>query len=298
MKREKSKISRGSLIREFLLGVVIMLKSLLWVLKRPKQIGRGILPAIISIAILGCLLVIYLLFLKPLVRGLSGFTKDWEPWLATATQIAMGAGLTAAVVFLLIASFTAIALIVGDSFYTKIWKDYELSQNNIEIQDSYEPSFAEGLQDALTIFFKGLGISLITLLLAFIPIVGSVIAAVVGFTLTGYMLSFELMSRSMGARYFNISERKVLQRQRKAMSLGYGLTTQALILIPFGALLAIPVSMVASAKFASQLQSDANSTYPEFLVNSGKRVEEVALEAEEKARSNKENKLNNSTKDD
>jgi len=269
---KENKLSKGSLIKEFLLGVSIMLKSLLWILKRPKQIVRGIIPAIIAIAVLGCLLIVYLLILKPLVRGLSGFTDDWEPWLATATQIAMGAGLTVAVVFLLITSFTAIALIVGDSFYTKIWKDYELSQNNIEIQSSYEPTFSEGLQNALTILFKGLGISIITLLLAFIPIIGSIVAVVVGFILTGYMLSFELMSRSMSARYFNISESKVLQRQRKAMSLGYGLATQALMFIPFGALLAIPVSMVASAIFASQLQFDAKTTHPVFLVNSENRV--------------------------
>lgn len=275
----KSRIKRNS-ITEVIKGFTLMLSSLGWIIKNPRQLGRGILPAIISLAIMIFIVFAFLTFLKPLVTISSGFTNDWSPWLANITKIALGAGLTIGLIFLCFISFVSLTLIVGDSFYNKIWKDYELSRNNFEIFDSYEPTFNEGLQAGLTIFFKGIGISILALLLTLIPFVGPAISATTSFILTAYMISFELTSKTMSARYFNTLERNVLQRNRKGVSLGYGLTFQALMIIPLGAIIAVPVSTVASAKLASLLQEDAQKASPDFIKEAEKRREAKLAEKE------------------
>ncbi len=95
--------------------------------------------------------------------------------------------------------------------------------------------------------------SLLLVLLSFIPVVGTILAAVLGVIFTARILATELTTRPLEARGLARSERLAALRTRRPRVLGFGIAVQLCFLVPGGAILAMPVAVAGATHLARHL---------------------------------------------
>lgn len=245
-------ISKPSAFREFLEGVKTLLQGFLWFRKRPKAMLLGLIPAAIVASVVSILMIVILFNISSITGFLAGFISlDMPNWMSTVMEFAIGIAVVGITVVVSVLSFTGLTLIVGDSFYTKIWEEVEISENGVKPDG--EPTFVDGLKDGLTLVGKGVIIAIMTLLLALIPPIGGLISTILGFMLTGILLSDELTGRAMNARGISHKVRSKAVENNYARSIGFGVATQLCFMIPLGAVFAMPAAVVGSTKLAAHI---------------------------------------------
>ncbi|SJM61692.1 EI24 domain-containing protein [Gulosibacter sp. 10] len=229
---------------EFWQGARTLFRGFGWWRASPGLMALGLVPAAI-VALLGATaLVIWGASLPGLVEHLTPWAQDWAAWAAVIVRIAIGAALFGGGVVLLVFTFTALTLMVGEPFYQRIWKDVEAKRLGAVPDARYSAWTSIG--DALVLLLKGIGIALLTMLLGLVPVLGGFAAAVLGTVLGGLVLADELTSRAFTARGFEAGDRTRLRRRFRGRTLGFGVATSLCFLVPLGAVLTMPAAVVGS----------------------------------------------------
>lgn len=91
-------------------------------------------------------------------------------------------------------------------------------------------------------------------LIGLIPVVGSTVAAVLGFLLTARLLARELTSRAFEAHGLPLAARRQLLSSRRWRVLGFGVATQACFLVPLGAIAVMPAAVAGATMLARELE--------------------------------------------
>lgn len=213
----------------------------------------GLVPAAISAALLCAALVVLALFLAPLASALTPFADGWPPFWRDALRTGLSVGIFAGATVVGVLSFAVLTLTVGAPFYERIGSAVERELGN-------PPSAAEStpgswLADGASLLGRGVLCSLLAAALGFIPVVGALIGAIVGFVLTAWLLAEELSSQALTARGFGRAERQKLLRSRPVHTLGFGLAAQAFFFVPLGAVLVMPVAVAGACTFARSLRA-------------------------------------------
>lgn len=250
------------MIQEFFAGVGTLLRGFgLW-RTRPGLMALGLVPAAIAFLLLAGALVPFALSLGSLTEWATPFADGWDPGWRSALRAAVGVVAFVAALVLAGLVFSALALIIGDPFYEKIWRAVET--------DLGSPPPAEGSRfwtsvgEGIRLVLLGVLVALTTLLIGFIPLVGGAVAAVLGVVLSGRLLARELTGRSFDARDFDPQTRAALFSASRARVLGFGIATQLCFLIPLGAVLTMPAAVGGSTMLARDMLNRATvSTQPE-----------------------------------
>ncbi|MBD3943821.1 EI24 domain-containing protein [Microbacterium sp. NEAU-LLC] len=219
--------------------------------RRPGLMLLGLVPAVIAALVLLGGLVALAAFLPGLTEALTPFADGWPSLWATVIRITVGTAVVGAALVLVAISFTALTLLIGDPFYERIWRAVEADRGDASFDMPY--GFWRSVGDALSLFGRGVLIAVLALILGFIPVVGGVLSAIVGVTLTGWIVADELTSRALSARGLGPAERKALRRGNAARVLGFGVATQLCFLIPLGAVVTMPSSVAGSTLLARSL---------------------------------------------
>jgi len=211
----------------------------------------GLVPAlIVGLLLLGGLVALGAA-LPGLTEALTPFADGWPSLWATALRITLGTAVVGAALVLVAISFTALTLLLGEPFYERIWQSVEAEQGDDRFDAPY--GFWRSVGDALSLIGRGILIAILALALGFIPVVGGVLSAIVGVTLTGWVVADELSSRGLIARGLSAVERKRLRRGHAARVLGFGVATQLCFLIPLGAVASMPAAVAGSTLLARSL---------------------------------------------
>lgn len=250
--------NKPSALREFLQGAKTLFQGFLWFRKHPKAMLMGLIPAAIVGSVLGTVLIVLFFNVGSIVSALIGFTEGWANGIATAVEIAIGVALIGGSIVGAVLSFTALTLIVGDSFYTKIWEEVEVSENGVKPEG--EPTFVDGLKDGLSLFGKGILVAIIALLLGLVPLIGAWLSTVVGSALTGLLLADELTGRAMNARGISHKTRSAFIRNHRPRAIGFGVATQLCFMVPLGAVFVMPAAVVGSTKLAAHVGNFEENT--------------------------------------
>lgn len=250
-KKSMNQTRSRSPFKEFFAGVKTLFQGFVWFRTHPKTMLYGLIPAGIVGLVLSGLIILLAINIPLIVDFLSGFSDDWLPALAVSMKIAIGAAIIGGATFLSAVSFTALTLMIGDSFYTEIWKEVEFEEFG-RVPD-HEPTFIEGLKDSMSLLGRGLLVGLLAFTIGLIPFVGGFLGAIVGFSLAGYILADELTARSMNARAISGKNRRSYVKKNFARSVGFGVATQLCFLIPLGAIFAMPATVVGSANLARHI---------------------------------------------
>jgi CysZ protein len=239
------------MIREFAAGIRTLLRGFgLW-RTRPGLMNLGLIPAIITIVVLGAVLLPLALNMTSIAAWITPFAEEWPaPWKGLVRG-AVGFVVVVASLALASAVFTALTLTIGDPFYQRIWHAVEVELGDAPPEDGggFWTTVAEGLR----LVVLGILIAILVLLIGLIPAVGGFLGPVAGVVLTGRLLARELTGRAFDARDLSPADRAALFSGSRARVLGFGVATQLCFLIPGGAVVVMPVAVAGSTMLARDM---------------------------------------------
>lgn len=218
---------------------------------RPGLMAVALLPALAVLVVMVWLLSWLGIWLVGLVPGWTGFADGWPGWASGLLRLAMASGITLALALVLIVSYTAITLAVGDPLYARI------STATDELLGGPVPAHSADWRtwvgDALRLAGQGLLGGLLVGLVGLVPGIGAVVAAVAGFVLSSWLLATGLTAGSLERRGLDRVARARLRRSRPWRVLGFGLVAQAIFLIPGGAVFMMPAASSGATRLTRSL---------------------------------------------
>lgn len=242
-------------MRDFLDGAHLLLRGWGYWRVRPSLMALGLLPAALvglgAVAAIGVLV----LNLGPLGEWLTPFADDWTPFWERVAVLAAQAVVLAASVVLVVVTFTALTLTVGEPFYDRIWRTVERDATGTV--PAGDTGFWRGAVDGFALVARGLVVAVVAGALGLLPLVGTVLGWVTGVLLTGWVLAHELTSRALVARGLSRSERNRLLRASRWTAVGFGAATQLCFLVPGGAVATMPAAVAGATLLAHRVLGTA-----------------------------------------
>lgn len=216
---------------------------------RPKLMLLGAVPALIVLALVVAGLVGLILVSDDVVAWATPFLSDsgFSDVLRLLAQIALVGGYLFAAWTL----FVALTLALGDPFYEKIWRETEIMLGGPE--PTGEVGTWRSILDSGRLVFRSALLAVCVAAVGLVPVVGTVAAAVLGFSISASMLAGELVARPLEGRGMAQRERAALMKRDRGRVLGFGLATQACFFVPFFAVIAMPAAVVGATVLARSL---------------------------------------------
>lgn len=220
----------------------------LWV-TFPRLMLLGALPAlIVGVAYLAGL-VFLAVNLGTIADAATPFADGWaEPW-RTGTRIAAGVALVTLGILFVAYTYTAVTLLVGDPFYERIWRAVEnrLGDAPAERTPGFARSVLRAVADGIRLLVPAALVGVALVLCGLIPVVGQLLTVALGAVFGGWILVVELTGYAFDARGLTQRERRRILAGRRATSLGFGLATYLLFLIPLAAVVVMPAAVAGAA---------------------------------------------------
>lgn len=237
-------------MREFVAGVRLLVRGFGFWRTHPRLMALGLIPAFIAFFLLLAALIPFAFALGTITDALTPFADDWvSPW-REILRVGLGIVLLIAAMFLAGAVFTALTLTIGDPFYQRIWRGVERSLGD---EPTGETGFWAAVGEGIRLIVLGILVALLTLVIGFLPLVGSLLAWVIGVVLTGRLLARELTGRAFDARGLTTYTRSEILATGRARVLGFGVATQLCFLVPLGAIVTMPAAVAGSTLLAREL---------------------------------------------
>ncbi|BDI23127.1 EI24 domain-containing protein [Herbiconiux sp. L3-i23] len=243
------------MIREFGHGVALFLRGFRMWATSPKLMLLGAVPAFIVGILVLTVFVVITANLDALALWVTPFAAEWdEPWRAL-TRLAAGIALFLVLVLLAVSTFTALTLAIGDPFYERIWLAVEARLGGFQAVDDlgFWASLRRGTVAGLRLLVPSVALGLALFAIGFIPVVGGVVALVLGALIGGRLLAVELLARPLDGRGLDGRAQKALRRAAGARVGGFGTSAYLLFLLPLGAVFAMPAAVAGSAVLAREL---------------------------------------------
>jgi CysZ protein len=238
------------MLREFGIGVGMLVTGFRFWTVRPKLMALGLIPAVIAVLVLAAALVPFGFSLGLLTDWATPFADEWiSPW-REVLRVSLGIVMFIAALALAGAVFTALTLTIGDPFYQRIWRGVERSMGGEPTGDT---GFWTTVGEGIRLIALGLLVAMLTLAIGFIPVIGGFVAGATSIVLTGRLLARELTGRAFDARGLTSYSRSEVLRISRARVLGFGVATQLCFMIPLGAIITMPAAVAGSTALARSL---------------------------------------------
>jgi len=247
-----------SVIRRFFDGTTYLGRGLKMWGSDPRLMLFGALPALIVAAVYLAALIVLFVNAPALAEWATPFADGWpEGWRTTArfaaivTVVGLGS-------LLVVYTYTAITLAVGDPFYEKIWRSVENRLGGIqnEVEVPFWPAVRRGILDTVRILVATAAIGLGLFVLGFIPIVGQTVVPVAGAAVAGWFLAIELTGTAFDARGRTLKDRRRALSAIRPTALGFGMASYLVFLIPFGAVFVMPAAVAGATLLAREALAD------------------------------------------
>lgn len=223
----------------------------LWA-RSPRLMVLGAIPALVIGAVYTSALVVLALNLPAITAWLTPFATDWDDTMHVIARIIAGIAVCGLVLIVAVFAYTAITLTVGAPFYERIWRGVEERVGDAPTgEQPFWRSLARGIRDGLRLLLASVGIGLALFALGFVPVAGQTLVPVVGALVGGWFLAVELSGFAFDARGFTLADRRRMLGANRAATLGFGVATYLLFLVPLGAVVVMPAA-VAGATLLSR----------------------------------------------
>ncbi|UQU65385.1 EI24 domain-containing protein [Couchioplanes caeruleus] len=245
----KSQLGPGGALREFFTGAGLLGRGLGLVLRNPRLLGLGLLPALLAGLLYAAALVTLAVFVDDLAGAVTWFADDWSsPWRGVVRFVA-GAALLGLGGLLGVLTFTAVTLLIGDPFYEKISGVVESRYGGVpdEAEVPLLRSLGRSLRDSLRLIGLSILFAIPLFLAGFLPVVGQTVVPVVGAAIGGWLLAVELTGVPFQRRDKRLRDRRQALAGRRPLALGFGVAVFLCFLIPLGAVLLMPAAVAGAA---------------------------------------------------
>ena len=241
-------------VRQFLTGAGLLGRGLGIVLRNPKLLGLGLLPALIAGVLYGTALFFLVDYLTELSATVTWFADGWADGVRDAVRIFAGFGLLGVAVLLGVLTFTAVTLLIGDPFYERISELVEDRFGGVPdaVDTGFWPSLRRSLVDSLRMIGLSVLVGIPLFLLGFVPVVGQTVVPVLGGAVGGWLLAVELTGVPFQRRGQRLRQRRAVLRAHRPIALGFGVAVFCCFLIPLGAILLMPAAIAGATLLARQ----------------------------------------------
>jgi CysZ protein len=239
-------------VRQFATGAGLLGRGLGLVLRSPRLLGLGLLPALLAGVLYTIALVLLIRFLPDLSERVTWFADDWSGFWRDFIEVLAGAGLLGLTLLLGILTFTAVTLLIGDPFYEKI---SELVEDRFGgVPDAVEVSFWSALRRSLADSLRLIGLSILAgiplFALGFVPVVGQTVIPVLAGAVGGWLLALELTGVPFQRRGQRLRHRRAVLADNVPLTLGFGVAVFCTFLIPLGAIFLMPAAIAGATLLA------------------------------------------------
>jgi CysZ protein len=208
----------------------------------------GAVPALVVGALVIAALVTLGFFVDELVIAVTPFLDGWQEAMRDTVRLAAGAAIMVAALLLVVVTFTALTLAVGDPVYERIWLRAERDLGGFD--GPVDLPFWAGIRRASASGLRLVGFTLVAGIVVFalglIPVAGAVLGPACGWVLGGWAIARELVSRPVDARPIDRRTEAAIRASDRPMLLGFGLMVYVIFLVPFAAIVAMPAAVVGS----------------------------------------------------
>ncbi|MCU1404780.1 MAG: hypothetical protein JWQ43_1083 [Glaciihabitans sp.] len=215
----------------------------------PRLMLLGAIPALVVGAVYLVGIVLLALNVDAVATWITPFADGWdEPW-RSLTRVAATLALVVLAVLLVAYTYAAVTLLVGDPFYERIWRAVEvrLGDAPADPETGVWRAIGRAIGDGLRTLVPAIGVGLLVFLCGFLPLVGSLLAIVLGAIFGGWLLVVELTGFAFDARGHTLAERRRSLGANRARSLGFGIVTYLLFLVPIAAVVVMPTAVAGAA---------------------------------------------------
>ena len=244
-------------MRDFLAGVRFFGQALGILLRSPRLLLLGALPAVLTALLLLGGMIALVFLVDNLAVLVTPFADDWAEGVRAAVRVAAGVALFAAAMVVALISFSALTIAVGGPFYEHIAEKVEddLGDPPSETELPWWRLLWMGLRDGLVLVARSLVFTIPLLVAGFVPVLGQTLVPVLLALVTAWFLSLELVAVSFYRRGMNLRQRRAALSQRRALAVGLGLPASLLCAIPLAAIVAMPVAFVGGVLVARETLS-------------------------------------------
>jgi len=257
---------RDPAVRRFFSGVRLLASGLrLWITD-PRLMLTGAIPALIVFLVYAAGIVALAVNADSIAAAVTPFATGWDATLREVVRAVAGAALLVGGVLLVVFTFTAVTLAIGGPFYEAISRRVEAKLGDAPqpVEPGFWASLGRGLAETLRVLATTAGIAIALFALGFIPLVGQTVVPVLAALTGGWFLALELSAFAFEARGISgRSKRRMLSADRPR-TLGLGVVTYLLFLVPFAAVIVMPAAVAAGTRLAREaVAADAQAAVPE-----------------------------------
>ncbi|MGH3757559.1 EI24 domain-containing protein [Actinophytocola sp.] len=251
-------------MRDFLTGVRLFGQGLGILLRSPRLLLIGALPAVLTTLLLLSGMIALAYHIDELAASISPFADDWAQGWRTALRLAVGVALFAAALVIGLLTFSALTLAIGGPFYELIAEQVEDRLGNAAgaVELPWWKLLGMGLRDGVVLVLRSLVFTIPLLVAGFIPVVGQTVVPVALALVTAWFLALELVAVSFYRRGMNLTQRREVLRTRRGLALGLGLPASLLCAVPLAAIVVMPVAFVGGVLVAHETLDTDTDTDP------------------------------------
>ncbi|MFI7596915.1 EI24 domain-containing protein [Actinoplanes sp. NPDC049681] len=239
----------GGALREFLTGAGLLGRGIGLVVSSPRLLALGLVPAVIAGLLYGAAVIALIAFVGDLASAVTWFADDWSTVWRDLIRLLAGAAVLGLGGLLLVLTFTAVTLLIGDPFYEKISGLVEQRYGGVpdEVEVPLLASLGRSLRDSLRLIGLSILLGIPLFVAGFIPVVGQTVVPVVGGAVGGWLLAVELTGVPFQRRDKRLRDRRAALRARRPLTLGFGVAVFLCFLVPLGAVLLMPAAVAGGA---------------------------------------------------
>ncbi|MFD5522104.1 EI24 domain-containing protein [Streptomyces sp. NPDC127066] len=244
-------------MRDLGVGFGYLLRGQRWVARHGKSFGFGLLPGLITLVLYAAALVALGVYGEGFVTWATPFADDWSsPWEGLFRGF-LTAVLFALALLLAVLTFTAVTLLIGQPFYESLSEkvDRDVSPDGTA-PESGLPLWRElwiSARDSLRVLARALVWGILLFALGFVPLIGQTVVPVLGFFVTGFFLTEELVAVALQRRDVDLRARLALLRSRRTLVWGFGTPLGLAFLVPFVAVFLMPGAVAGATLMARDL---------------------------------------------
>jgi CysZ protein len=234
-----------STLHSFLSGMGLFWQGVALWGRQPRLMALGAIPGLVTFVLMVVGIVTIMSNLRPLATGLVDIATDSDSGWVTLLEMVAALGIVMGTLLLAIYTFATVTLLVGAPFFERISAhiDSQLGFTAPEVHESRWAALGRGIGEGLLGLVVTIAFGVLLFLINLVPVVGSAIAFTLGASVGGWFLTMELAAFPASQRgYISRRQRKYLLRGQRARSLGFGVMTFVVFLVPGGAVLGMPAA--------------------------------------------------------
>lgn len=246
-------------VRDVAVGFGCLGRGLVHVMRRPRLLLLGALPALLASILLVGAVALLVWGSGPLATWLTPFAVHWHPIALQMTRSLLAAVMVMAGVLVAVLSFAAVTMAVGAPFHDEISRTVDRECGDLAEAPELGAwdSIRRGAVDAV----EGLGysvlVAVLVLLVSLVPVVGQVAAPVVGALTGGWLLTMELVQPSFERRGLTrLKDRKAWTKRYREVVWGFGVPVYLAMLVPVLGIIVFPGAVAGATLLTRTLRGE------------------------------------------